>query len=233
MSNILFIAPHPDDIAYSCFIAANLNVKNKHLLTVFGKSCYGYQSTNNNVDIISRIRKFEDSLFAELIHARFDYNEFEDSSITFNNRPYSLSSYPNVDNIERLLQNTINRQSFSHVFFPAGLGWHYDHRIVSDIIVTQILPLFYHSVKFIAYEDLPYVIDLTNNEIDKRISDLLTVHPIHQVKRLNIRGGSLRLQKEAIKKYSSQYEKPLVDKILNYKSWHNHTQENLWVIETI
>lgn len=233
MSNVLFISPHPDDIAYSCFIAANLYIKNKHLLTIFGKSRYGYQSTNNDVNIISRIRRSEDSLFAEFIQAQLDYIEFEDSSLTFNNDPYSLSSYPNADNLKLTILDNIKKYSYSHVFFPAGLGWHYDHKVVSDIIVKHIIPLFHHSVKFIAYEDLPYVIDLTNNEIDKRISELLTVPPIRKVKRLNIIGGSIHLQREIIKKYSSQYEMTLVDKILNYKCYHNITQENLWMIETI
>ena len=79
----IFISPHPDDIAYSCFGAFHMS-KNPCLLTVFGRSKYSANHCVNPLDenIVSGIRKKEDILFADYNNASYYSFNFPDTSLT-------------------------------------------------------------------------------------------------------------------------------------------------------
>lgn len=232
MSKALFISPHPDDIAFSCLVAGHSRIQVKHLLTIFGKSCYGFNTSKNDIEMVTLIRKNEDILFADLIHAKLHFWELEDSSITYIKDTYKGSLCINIE-FKEALKSMIFNNSYTHIFFPAGLGWHYDHIAVSDMVFKYIIPLFHHSVRFIAYEDLPYTIELTEADINNRIHKLTKKGYIRNVVRRKITGLSAEMQLEAMRIYMSQYDEKEIFTTLKYKLINNKLNENLWIIEAI
>lgn len=167
MPSRVFISPHPDDIAYSCFaslVNPPADPKSTLIITVFNLSLTALDGfgESRSAEEITQVRRKEDLLFASTIGCNLQFLEFPDTSIRF------AKQYP-VERISRKDKTFSNvKKSLSDIivpllgkvpiYVPLGIGGHPDHCIVRDAVkdIIHESPV-QHSPNFLLfYEDLPY-----------------------------------------------------------------------------
>ena len=180
----IFISPHPDDVAFSCYgsITNPLATGSRALMvTVFGRSVFlevkdpNMKMEDEDVKHVSRIRLLEDEAFARYVNCDIETLVLPDTSIRYPNRlgqrtdvlPTQDPIYQDVLNdLRPILENFINQGV--HIYVPLGIGEHLDHLIVRCAVQelcnsSQILTANCAELRF--YEDIPQATRFT--EIEK------------------------------------------------------------------
>lgn len=230
----IFISPHPDDIAYSCFGAFHMS-KNPCLLTVFGRSKYSVSHCFYPLDenIVTGIRKKEDILFADYNNASYFSFDFPDSSLTLSGiKEISICKNPFLSQIKKELYDFFLKRNIYNLYIPIGNGWHYDHRDIHRIIINLYKEEVISPNRLYLYEDLPYFAEtassfsLTSYLQSEGICNATIIPLVFDLTDLE------NMWIDYYKIYESQFDKNEFNQILQYKYSHkaNRLQEILWEI---
>lgn len=215
---ILLISPHPDDIAYSCLLPALDKKNTATVLTVFSRSKYAYESSiAYDVDVVTAIRKAEDMEFCRIINAQMHSLDYPDSSITFSSEKMFLDLYPYHKELAEVIRSYIIDNHFIRVYFPMALGWHYDHKIIRDVILKEVVQQLINTIEFVMYEDMPYTCQFTYDEIKKRLKSIVKANGYSGLSSSKMESSDVTLQTRAIEIYKSQYEADTVNQIISHK----------------
>lgn len=226
---ILLIAPHPDDVAYSCLLPALVIENQCTVMTIFGRSRYVF-GTSDNMDIekVSAIRKYEDLRFCKFIKAEQRYLNFPDSSITFSNDKSYKELYPIRNELADLIKSEIGEGHYDCIYFPMALGWHYDHSIIRELIVDDIIPSYRGSCEFVMYEDLPYALELPKGETEAKLTSLISKFSDSRFFKYKMSLPEIEKLDQVINIYASQYESDVVTKLLQYKVLNDRVVETFY-----
>ncbi len=177
----LFISPHPDDVAFSCFGAIRTTEAASEvavLITVFSESDWTAQTgfapqLRHN---IAALRRKEDAAFA----ARFRCRQIDlclpDSSVRGYTEQERYTGQPRFDPIaetlaEKLRDVVVEIGAIDRVFLPLGLGNHVDHLLVRNLGQR----VFWNAPSLFFYEDLPYASRIEADQISA-VVDSLGIH---------------------------------------------------------
>lgn len=230
----IFISPHPDDIAYSCFGAFHLS-ESPHLLTVFGRSKYSADIISGTIDEekVTEIRKNEDRLFAEANNASYFCFDFPDSSLTLDGvKEVTTFQNPYLEQIKNEITNYLAKMGMCNIYIPIGNGWHNDHRDIHRIMVNIYNEGCIHCNRLFLYEDLPYFSEVSpsfslplylQSEGVTNVNTVPLVFDLTEIKSMWINCYHI---------YRSQYDINEFNQIIQYKYSHkaNRLQEILWKI---
>ena len=178
---LLVISPHFDD---ACFSVGGVLLKRPSesvtILTVFSKtqqapnynffypflkSTYTFHLNFLNrtiVDVISKMRKKEDSQFCRYVGAIQSILPYEDSSIRRCASIYPFYDREEIDGtiIGELVFESIKKYVFSKAFdsilCPLGIGNQIDHLIVLNSLLRILNMKQYPELNVFFYEDMPY-----------------------------------------------------------------------------
>lgn len=215
---ILLISPHPDDIAYSCLLPSLDEENTSTVLTVFGRSKYAFKSSNTyDVDIVTAIRNAEDIEFCRFINAQLHSLDYPDSSITFSSEKRYLDLYPNHRELGDVIRSYIINNHFLRVYFPIALGWHYDHKIIRDVFLKEVVRQLKGTIEFVMYEDMPYTCQFTCDEIKKTLISIVRANGYTGLLLSQMESSDVTLQTRAMEIYKSQYEADTVTQIIKHK----------------
>lgn len=226
---ILLIAPHPDDIAYSCLLPTLVIENHCTVMTIFGRSRYVFgTSDNKDIDKVSAIRKHEDLRFCKFIKAEQRYFNFPDSSITFSNDKSYEELYPIRNELTDLIKSEIGEGHYHCIYFPMALGWHYDHSIIRELIVDDVIPLYRDSCEFVMYKDLPYALDFSEGETEAKLTSIMSKFYDLQFFKYTMSLPEIERLNQVINIYASQYESDVVAKLLQYKVLNGQVVETFY-----
>lgn len=160
--DILFISPHPDDVALSleCTIRKYLSRSKCYIWDVFTKKIYNkIQLEENEVENI--VRQEEYTMWSAR-NCKILYDNFEDAQMRFkcrvgkivgdeaeNNQVFREKSNLVLRLKERLME-IYNQYTPKWVGVPMGIGNHIDHVLIRDMALSQI------EKGIFLYEDMPY-----------------------------------------------------------------------------
>jgi LmbE family N-acetylglucosaminyl deacetylase len=172
---ILLLAPHPDDVAYSCggTVAVALGEAELHMGVVFSRSGYAASDAVRAAgpDAISAVRRAEDEAFCARYRIRRHDLGLPDSSLAGHDERSELRAAPVADPRCTAARDAIRDLASALVpdivCAPCGLGGHVDHAIVH----RAARELEAAEVWF--YEDVPYVARLALDRVDAWLSDEL------------------------------------------------------------
>ena len=226
---ILLIAPHPDDIAYSCLLPA-LDINNQcTVMTIFGRSRYGFgTSDNGDVEKVSAIRKCEDYRFCRFINAEQRYLYFSDSSITYSKDKSYEELYPMRNKLADIIKAEIGAGRYDCIYFPMALGWHYDHSIIRELIMDSVVPSYSGACEFVMYEDLPYALDFTEQETEAKFTSMIGRLSESRFSKYKMSQPEIDRLNRAIDIYASQHEPDVVTKLLQYKVFNGRVVETFY-----
>lgn len=229
--NILLIAPHPDDIAYSCILPTLDKDNECSVMTVFSRSRFAYGSSiSYNEDIISAVRKSEELEFCRFINAKLHVLDYLDSSLTFSHDINYNDLYPYQNELADVINTCIYDNRFDQVYFPVALGWHYDHKIIRDVIMKKVIQNCKDITQFIMYEDLPYTLQFSEKEIGTKLFSLCKIHRFADLYTYMMKSSDVDSQIHAIEIYKSQYDKDTIRKILTHKIINGNIVEKYYKI---
>lgn len=223
---ILLIAPHPDDIAYSSLLPASDKENMATVMTIFGRSRYAYGNSTNDEKKISSIRKSEDIKFSRFINAKLLYFNYPDSSITFSSEKNYEDLYPFHNELSNIIKSNIVNSHYDSVYFPMAIGWHYDHRIIREILMKEVIPHCNRTIEFIMYEDLPYALPFSDKEIQIEINSIIRKYGYLQTSHNTMSSPDVKILKDSIEIYESQYNADTISKIVNHKIKGENIIEN-------
>lgn len=231
----IFISPHADDVAYSCYGALNTS-RQPVILTIFGKSKYvinNKRTTHLDINDITQIRKDEDSLFAEMNNAHIYSFDFPDSSITIDHSTDIINfKNPYYQEIKESVINFLKNRENYNIYAPIGNGWHWDHILTNQIIIELINENYLNFNRFYLYEDLPYYIDTIRHFSIKEYFQSRFLFPI-EIRRHDVDMSAIREKwKNQYRIYESQFCEDEFNKIHEYKISHKNGRliERLWEI---
>lgn len=221
----LFISPHPDDIAYSCYGRWHDSLYQKKLLTVFSSSCYAYDSVCvGQCKKISAERQQEDLKFAQMGEAMLTHLDFEDSSMRKN-------IYIDSSDIYHLLCEEILKTGPCNIYAPLSITWHHDHIIVRHS-VFRYLHEHTHDGDVFLYEDLPYVCDYLKEQYLEEITRISeSLHYVFQPIYISLNQNIQRWKHIVKEVYKSQFNQKEYLKMLQYKRSINGYTERLWKLQ--
>ena len=180
----LFISPHPDDIAFSCYASltnAPSTPRDALILTVFNQSQFSYRNDKRYpAKEVTSWRQGEDVAFATSLGCGLKFLNLPDSSlrhIEYSSEYQILTrDDPMFDVVTESLESIVNSfRGRSPIFLPLALGDHLDHRIVRDA-VREILGrdgVVHDSNLLLYYEDLPYAASLSDHAISRHAGQLM------------------------------------------------------------
>jgi LmbE family N-acetylglucosaminyl deacetylase len=211
----IFVSPHPDDIAYSAFIAAaQPDSRRRTLITVFTRSAWNFAGIPfREVDRITALRAAEERAFAESWSLDLSMLGLPDGRLRGYDDITEYVTPTNADPMYARVREELTRILVSAgtlestVYAPLGISSHVDHLMCRDIVLEAV-PL--GRVRL--YEDLPYVAAFSEEQIrafagaiDSRFEPVLMTAP----KFLDQKRG-------AIASYASQLEPHTASRILGY-----------------
>lgn len=172
----ILVSPHSDDIAYSIggSLLQDFFMKPVLMVTVFTRSNYSPNIKTNDIEISSKIRQSEDIEFINKV--KIDYQSFQFSEPPL--RGYSHNNMfecnnPALDPIYSEVYNSLRKLIKSYpcelIVAPIGLGNHIDHIMICDICHKISRE---NNIKIIFYEDLPYALWVTLNQIKMRANSI-------------------------------------------------------------
>ena len=239
----LFISPHPDDIAYSCF-ASLVNppgdLKSTLIVTVFNRSLTALNGfgERGSVEGITQVRRKEELLFASTVGCQVQFLEFPDTSVRFTSA-YSSSGYiSRTDAIYFKVKKSLSKIIIPFlgkipIYIPLGIGEHPDHCIVRDAVKEIIYESpVQHSPHFLLfYEDLPYAIKFAESAIKEFA--FKTIAPTARSVSVDLK-GVWRRKKRAVGIYESQLKPrvlPAITKHARLVGSEYSEAERLWFDE--
>lgn len=153
---ILFIAPHPDDAAFSCAGLLNKlkDANTIQIFTLFTKSKYAPnlpEPESFTADEITDIRISEELKFSQLLGANLIIGALEDSSICKYKSDLDKTEMRMKVNQKMLC---LLKDDYDFIFLPIALKNHVDHRIVLDAVYND--KDIKENENLLFYEELPY-----------------------------------------------------------------------------
>lgn len=155
---VLFVSPHPDDVAYSCggLVDRGLRGRDVHVLTIFSRSRFVALKALRHLDAdaISRLRVDEDRAYCRSRELAYDCAGLPDSSLSgYDDRTETEGDVERDDRLRdasRVIAEAFARLRPSTVIAPAAIGGHIDHAIVHHAARRLAPPRLFF------FEDLPY-----------------------------------------------------------------------------
>lgn len=212
----IFLSPHPDDIAYSCYGSIRNppvpNLNGALIITVFniGKTAPALQGHQKSQAEISKIRQAENEAFACSEGCRIIFLDHPDSAVRGepNEGPQisrrNSTNHPIFHSVKETILNSIQAAlGHASIFVPLGIRDHIDHRIVRDVAVQIIAEANILDIEssLIYYEDLPYAAFVPEHEIRSLARTIIspTARPID----MSLKAIWAR-KKNALQLYASQ-----------------------------
>lgn len=239
----LFISPHPDDIAYSCF-ASLVNppgdLKSTLIVTVFNRSLTALNGfgERGSVEGITQVRRKEELLFASTVGCQVQFLEFPDISVRFTSAYSSIGYISRTDAIYFKVKKSLSKIIIPFlgkipIYIPLGIGEHPDHCIVRDAVKEIIYESpVQHSPHFLLfYEDLPYAIKFAESAIKEFA--FKTIAPTARSVAVDLK-GVWRRKKRAVGIYESQLKPrvlPAITKHARLVGSEYSEAERLWFDE--
>ncbi|MBB5158817.1 PIG-L deacetylase family protein [Saccharopolyspora phatthalungensis] len=165
---VLLVAPHPDDIAYSCggLVERHLRDCGATLVTVFGRSTWALprELRAQGPDAVSSARAEEDRRYGSDRGIRTLSWDLRDASLRGYDDDTELdadaAADPVADEVADRIRTLVRRLRPEVVVAPGAVGNHVDHRIVHDA-VREIAPdaVFYEDIPYAAHHPLSTVED--------------------------------------------------------------------------
>jgi LmbE family N-acetylglucosaminyl deacetylase len=201
---IIYLSPHFDDLAYSNggLMAKRLDFEEFTVLNIFTRSLYAPNVHETKVEQISAIRDQEDARYCLAYQIKRINLGFGDSSCRGYDDMQELNTDPEKDpvfvEVETAIKSVLENYQCDVIFCPLAIGSHVDHLMVFRTIKSakseDLVKLF--------YEDIPYCMKFTKNEIEEIVSKKLqTTYLFH----LDI-GMEISRKLEDMKIYVSQTE---------------------------
>lgn len=173
---VLFLSPHPDDIAWSLGgTVAHLAETDAELfgLTVFCRTLYAPGSAAHGSSAATKVRAIEDANWAALTGVRLERCDLPDASLRGYDDDTEMGAEPEpeivlevMDHLQAVLAAV--RPHMMLVPLAVGGGGHVDHRAVR-LAAYRLAPRHTPEMKVLWYEDLPYA-----EGLQQRYSD----HPV-------------------------------------------------------
>ncbi len=228
---IVYLSPHLDDAALSnggCIRLMKEICAKFILINIFTKSIWTSDDMQTlDETTVSNIRRLEDMEYCKELCLKSFYMGMKDSSLRGYDAISEVVRQLVRDNfyleVRKQLLNLLNTLTYDYIFVPLGLGGHIDHLIVFDILTKTN-----QKNNVIYYEDIPYALNYTK----ENIADIVLLKGLHNYVKLDVTiQGLFDLKIKDILKYKSQIEEGLLDKITEYTYGHNSFQaiERLWV----
>ena len=160
--DILFISPHPDDVALSleCTIRKYLSRSKCYIWDIFTQKKYNkIQLKENEVENV--VRREEYTMWSAR-NCEILYDNFEDAQMRFKCRVGKIVGDEAENNqffkeknifvlrLKERLMEIYNQYTPEWVGVPMGIGNHIDHVLIRDIVLSQI------KKGIFLYEDMPY-----------------------------------------------------------------------------
>ncbi|MCJ1278719.1 hypothetical protein MMC21_006536 [Puttea exsequens] len=221
-----YVAPHPDDIAFSCFgsLCHPQSIPERTLIvTVFDNSRFAFVRDLTQ-QTITELRKHEDAEFASYSGCDLLSLDFPDSSIRYQ-KPgveYELSSGQDqmfeqvISRLQHVLESAFKENA--SIYIPLANSKHLDHMIVRDAV--QHLQQNYcgglpNQSRVFYYEDLPYASKMTNSELRHFAQD--SISPAAQYLKVSL-DNKWSQKRKAVSLYRTQLEESTLSNI------HRHAQ---------
>jgi Uncharacterized proteins, LmbE homologs len=147
---LLFLSPHPDDLALSVggtLIRLSRAGMKLRAITFFTESLF---SPYLKVGDISRTRKEEDSLYFRSLGIEYLQLNLPDTSLRYPDNLLGEGIHEEEHLVSQAME-LLSKERPKAVFSPLAIGNHLDHRIVKKAAL-----LSFPSSKLVFYEDLPY-----------------------------------------------------------------------------
>ncbi|KAJ6441064.1 hypothetical protein O9K51_06858 [Purpureocillium lavendulum] len=244
----IFLSPHPDDVAYSCFGSIAHppppRADGTLIVTVFSvsKTAAALPEEQKNPDTVTSLRKSEDEAFAKAQGCQIAMLGFPDSAMRDEPNgggPAAISEatkHPLFNEVKSAIAKTIAPAiGRASIYIPLGILGHVDHRMVRDAVqqiaaesnVPGALP------GLIYYEDLPYAAFATATDIRKLARAVISQSAVPYDVSLKGLAGRKRI---AVQGYSSQATPYILQTLDEYASSISadrlpHT-ERLWIADT-
>lgn len=167
---VLLVAPHPDDIAYSCggLVERHLRDYDTTLVTVFGRSTWALPRTlrAQGPDAVSRERAEEDRRYGSGRGMPVLSWEIPDASLRGYDDETELGADPAADPVAREVDDRIGellrRMRPDVVVAPAAVGDHVDHLMVHRAVRAE-------APEAVFYEDIPYSAHHSMSTVEKSL----------------------------------------------------------------
>ena len=228
----IFFSPHSDDIALS--IGGSIGLNKFHLpytlVTIFGLTTFLGVHGIKNREEATIMRKAEDESFAQAINAKLFYFEFPDVLLRNDNNVEDVSTKSMItkDQILQIRNNCsikIKKVNPELILIPAGIGNHFDHILLKDIIIDITKNM---EISVNMYEDQPYTSFLGEKMVAKIISSTKKImkNEVHLLK------DFLSCKIDFVKKYESQLHDNKIEKIISYAYEIDPTYggERIWIL---
>lgn len=218
----VFISPHLDDIAYSCYGTLN-NVSFPRLcIVVFNKSCYAFDMVNPaKTGEISALRLKEEMHFWDSFQTELVVLGYEDSSVR---------SRLEIENnaVYEAISKHLLAVGPSALYAPAGIGWHYDHIVLRNIILS-FWKQFHNFYSLFLYEDLPYACEFSEDEYIRELDKLSRDHALSLLPVSFLFDGYQNDWENVIKNvYESQYNELEFLRMKKYRECQKNGIERIW-----
>ena len=181
-NKILFIEPHPDDIALSCggFFIKSREHYEIHVLTVFTRgslSTFPWRRQINlaekeyeNLRILESKLAIEDFAKCNNIILRWPLALMRTHSDSY--QEIDMNDLQIVEKLFNIIKKMFYENKYSIIIGPLGVGRHIDHLICSEAILKIRKEL---NVNIYLYEDMPYSLNKISygsrmNELKKKYS---------------------------------------------------------------
>jgi LmbE family N-acetylglucosaminyl deacetylase len=216
----LFISPHPDDICYSAFAAAERSGRAGLLVTVFSRSFWNFRGLpEQSARLVTRLRVAEERGFAASLGLTLQMLGLADGRMRGHDDTTEYSTEAN-DDPEFLRVSSKLRKILSDpwgtapaVYVPLGISKHVDHLMCRDAVLAGT-PLR----RIVFYEDLPYASTKTEEEIEcfaRAIDSRLTACLV-RTRQFEAR------KRRAIESYTTQLEPHTAARILGHGTRVGH-----------
>lgn len=240
----IFISPHPDDIAYSCYaslVSPLADCTRTLIVTVFGSSirARGSLGSRGSKDEISAARLQEDREFTSITKCNLLSLKFHDSSLRYKEWVAFDALDPRADpvfaRVKRALRRIIKTLlGGASIFIPLGIGSHIDHCIVREAVRDILCEYWiaHGSYELFYFEDLPYAAVFKDTEIERFAR--MTISPT--AKPIIVSLESLWCKKKAaIETYDSQLKPSVLPAISQHAlrlGCQKSKGERIWVDKT-
>ena len=154
---VLFLSPHPDDVAWSlgATVSALAGARAElHVLTLFGRSRYAPGHAVHGTLAASGVRAGEEARWAELAGVRLWRRDHPDATLRGFDDDTEMGQTPEPSLVERLrddIDAVIDAIEPRLVVAPLGVGSHVDHAAVREAALR-----LRKQPSLAWYEDLPY-----------------------------------------------------------------------------
>lgn len=229
----IFISPHPDDIAYSCFGTIFNTVcdpSSDVLVSIFTRSVFPKYDKNcpsELEDEFSHERVLEDQNFCMWMKCDYVHLDFSDSSVRDDEDKNRIK-----EEVVASLRTILMRNSSANVYIPLACKNHVDHEMVRDAVIEIFEECRYAFERLFVYEDLPYASLMSENELKKQVAGLRREGDVaYRLAPVIVDVETCWKEKmKAFRMYMTQINQ----EHLNYISWHadrvgrNCRSERLW-----